>query len=269
MNARVRVIVEKEWAELIRRRSMVLLMTALPAALLMVAFAAALVVPVLMGDDVFEDQDLVRVFAVVREHAPDLAALGPKTVFQVMLLRQILVLLLLVPIFVAMSVAAYGIVGEKVNRSLEPLLATPITTAELLLGKSLAAVIPGIALAWALFALLALGVALFAAPGVFGQVLNATALCIILLLCPLIGLLAFSVVIITSARSSDPRAAQQIGAVVVVPLISVIAGQMSGFFLLTPLLAIAAAAVLAVIDFFVLKAGVALFQRETILTRWK
>jgi len=36
------------------------------------------------------------------------------------------------------AIAAYSIVGEKVEKSLEPLLATPTTDSEILLGKSIA-----------------------------------------------------------------------------------------------------------------------------------
>ena len=40
------------------------------------------------------------------------------------------------------AIASYSIVGEKVEKSLEPLLATPTTDGELLLGKSIAAFLP-------------------------------------------------------------------------------------------------------------------------------
>jgi ABC-2 type transport system permease protein len=43
------------------------------------------------------------------------------------------------------GIASYSIVGEKVEKSLEPLLATPTTDGEILLGKSIAAFIPPIA----------------------------------------------------------------------------------------------------------------------------
>src|SRR3989442_4113341 len=41
-------------------------------------------------------------------------------------------------------IASYSLVGEKVERSLEPLLATPITDGELLVGKGIAAFLPPI-----------------------------------------------------------------------------------------------------------------------------
>jgi ABC-type Na+ efflux pump permease subunit len=43
------------------------------------------------------------------------------------------------------AIASYSLVGEKVEKSLEPLLATPTTDGEILLGKSIAAFLPPMA----------------------------------------------------------------------------------------------------------------------------
>ena len=58
---------------------------------------------------------------------------------QLFLFQQFLMLFLLTPITGAMALAAHAIVGEKQARTLEPLLATPITTFELLAAKVLGA----------------------------------------------------------------------------------------------------------------------------------
>ena len=50
--------------------------------------------------------------------------------------------LILIAAILPSIIASYSFVGEKVEKSLEPLLATPTTDGELLLGKSLAAFIP-------------------------------------------------------------------------------------------------------------------------------
>ena len=42
------------------------------------------------------------------------------------------------------GIASYSLVGEKVQKSLEPLLATPTTDEEILVGKSIAAFLPAI-----------------------------------------------------------------------------------------------------------------------------
>src|SRR6202044_1590593 len=47
------------------------------------------------------------------------------------------------------SIASYSLVGEKVERSLEPLLATPATDGEILLGKAVAALVPPLVAMWA------------------------------------------------------------------------------------------------------------------------
>ena len=44
-----------------------------------------------------------------------------------------------------MSVAAHSVIGEKQARTLEPLLATPLKTSELLAAKVISAAIPGVA----------------------------------------------------------------------------------------------------------------------------
>ena len=63
----------------------------------------------------------------------------------------------MMPLMVPVTIAAYSIVGEKVTRSLEPLLATPISTTKLLLGKGLAAALPGIVTAWISYGLFLIG----------------------------------------------------------------------------------------------------------------
>ena len=46
------------------------------------------------------------------------------------------------------AIASYSLVGEKVERSLEPLLATPATDGEILLGKGIAAFVPPLVAIW-------------------------------------------------------------------------------------------------------------------------
>ena len=58
------------------------------------------------------------------------------------LLNFVLIIFIVVPATLPTIIATYSIVGEKNNRSLEPLLATPITDGELLAGKILSSFIP-------------------------------------------------------------------------------------------------------------------------------
>ncbi len=72
-----------------------------------------------------------------------------------------------------------------------------------------------------------------------------------------------------SSRVNDPRAAEQLGMVVIIPVIALILGQVAGVITVSSALALGMAAVLLVVDLALLALAVRLFDRETILTRWK
>jgi ABC-2 type transport system permease protein len=269
MNKRVRILLKKEWLELKGRRGLLLTSLLGPLFFLIIPFALVILLPLAMGERAYNDPDLERALELVRQSAPALAHLEQKELFQVLFLRQFIVFSLLVPVMSSMTIATHSIIGEKTARSLEPLLATPITTWELLLGKCLAAAIPAILITWAFFVVYALGVLALGSGAVLEHVINATALCIVLVLAPTLVVLALSLAVITSSRSTDARSAQQIAVVIILPLVGLFIMQLVGLLALTPALVILGSGVVAVIDLFVLRAGISLFERETILTRWK
>jgi len=75
---------------------------------------------------------------------PGVAQLPGEEQLLVLLLNQFNFFLLLIPTMIAISVATFSIVDEKLSGTLEALLATPVKTWELLLGKALAGAIPAL-----------------------------------------------------------------------------------------------------------------------------
>ena len=71
-----------------------------------------------------------------------------------------------IPALVPALLAAYSIVGERQQGTLEPVLITPITREELVLGKALAVFVPSVVVAYLVFGICIALVALFGAPGV-------------------------------------------------------------------------------------------------------
>ena len=61
-------------------------------------------------------------------------------------------LLLITPVLIPAVLAAYSVVGEREQGTLEPLLTTPVRREELLLGKALGVVVPTVAIAYLVFA---------------------------------------------------------------------------------------------------------------------
>jgi ABC-type Na+ efflux pump permease subunit len=169
------------------------------------------------------------------------------------------------------TIAAYSIVGEKVEKTLEPLLATPTTDNEILLGKSIAAFIPPILSIWA-------GASIFMATtdyllykGGLGYYYfpNWNAGVMLLLLAPLAAILSIEVAVIASSRVSDVRGANQIAGLMFIPFVAFFFAGADGIISLSigNLLIFATVVLIAdVILFFLSKST---FKREEILTKWK
>ena len=72
-----------------------------------------------------------------------------------------------------------------------------------------------------------------------------------------------------SARVNDPRVAQQIGGVVIVPVVGLVLVQATGTLLVGPLGYLLLSVVVLAVSLEGLRVGVRLFDREAILTRWR
>ncbi|HEY3272549.1 MAG TPA: ABC transporter permease, partial [Methanocella sp.] len=196
-------------------------------------------------------------------------SLTPKQAMISFLVQSNLPFYLLMPGVMPTLIAAYSIAGEKKNDTLEPMLATPVRTTDVLLGKTLAAVVPSVLITWASFVIYALLVNSFTS-GIFDSPVLPNALWAITLLVtgPLLAVLAVYVSILVSARLSDVRAAQQVSAVLVVPIMGLFVLQLFGMVTLSVSALLAVSAGLLILDVILIRLGSAVFQREEILTKW-
>jgi ABC-2 type transport system permease protein len=266
--ARVRALLVKELAELRRNR-----MAMLPVVLLSVFTVAlplliAVAMPALTGSSLASDPEFLRL--AQRGGIPlEVPTLSGEGAVQAFVFQQFLMLQLLIPVTGAMAFAGYSLVGEKQGRTLEPLLATPITTAELLAAKGLGALLPSLGLMVATTTVYAVSIGAFGQPGVLGVVVNVRSALLVLGLGPLAALVALQIAVLVSSRVNDPRTAQQFGALLILPLTGIFVMQFNGLVPLTTPVLLVLLAVLTVIWLVLVALGVALFERETILTRWK
>ena len=258
----VLVILRKEWLELRQERALLLSIVLLPLLLTL------LPIGVLYTLGLVPNADLEGMGAVLVD--PVLQQLEGAAQAQALVGQQFGVLFLLLPFFIPTVIAAYSVVGEKTRHTLEPLLATPVSTFQLLSGKGLAALLPTLVITWVCGILYVRGMALVVlSPAVFLASVSPTWLLILLLLGPLLAAIAVALSVAISSRVNDPRTAQQLSGVVVVPLIAVIDAQLAGLLVLSPRLVVAAALVLLLVAAAATRFAMRQFQREVILTRWK
>ena len=253
-------VVRRELLEIRRNRPLLLAIVIPPLFLVAVPVLAAVFGP---------KQTLPpQVLATVVASRPEWAAFSPTQVNNAFAIQQMLIFFLLMPASIPLAIASYSIVGEKQTRSLEAVIAAPISTDELLVGKALAAIAPAVLTVWLAYGALVGVAALVLGPELGRIVLDPTWLAAVFALGPAIGLVSIVAGIAISSRVNDPRAAQQIGTVVILPLVGFAVLQLQSGRLFTVSDYLTAAAVAGVIGIVGLRIAARLFGRETILTRW-
>lgn len=263
MKTKIITIIDKEWAEVFKNKLVFFSVVFMP--LLFVA----LPILTLWGMNAL-GQDASSISSGGGDFFGDFCqGLNEFDCGQAYMLSIYALLFMILPLMIPVTIAAYSIVGEKTTRSLEPLLATPISTKELIAGKALAAVLPAIVATWLAFAVFLVSSWFMVSSEVFQVGIQPYWLTAVLLVGPLLSLFAVAIAMMISSRVTDPRAAEQLAGFVVLPIILILVGQSLGLFLINGELVLVLAAVLIVLDVILLALTVKIFQRETILTRWK
>ena len=230
---RVRAVVRKELREYRRNRSLIWSMAIFPL--------------------IFCIQPLIAVFRLPASASGQLTN------------EHVLLYLLGIPALVPVFLAAYAVVGERQQSTLEPVLTTPIEREELLLGKAIAAVLPSLVVAYGVFFLFLACIELLAQPGIAAAVIQAPDLLAQVLFTPLLAMWSIWVGIAISARSSDIRVAQQLGVLASLPAVFLVVLVALNFIPPTLGLAVGLAVVLLVLDGLGWRITSRLFDRERLV----
>jgi ABC-2 type transport system permease protein len=186
------------------------------------------------------------------------------------IIKQFIIFLLLIPAMIPSLIAPTTIVLEKDSNTLEPLLATPIKTQELLLGKTLSAMIPAFVVSTIDFIMITIVVDIISYIKLGVTPLPTLEWVIAaFILSPVLSFIITIVSIMVSSRTTDIRSAQGIGSVIIFPIYAIIGLQIGGIFMLNFRYLLIACLVLILICPLLLRLAIKLFDRENILTRWK
>lgn len=265
-NTRIWHLIRKEWSEIFKNRMVLFIVIFLP---LLFAVMPLIILNGMGGADSGLDLD-AAMSGVPQEFANLCGNLQGLECAQFFIITQFLALFLMIPIMIPITIASYSIVGEKRTRTLEPLLATPISTIELLAGKSLSAIIPALLATFAAYFIFVIGtILLIANPVVTAKLFSPLWLLAIFGVGPLLALAGVSLAVMVSSRVNDPRAAEQISSLVILPVLGLFISQSIGLFQLNEIIMVWIALGFIILDAGLLYFAVQLFQRETILTRWK
>jgi ABC-2 type transport system permease protein len=260
---RIRTLIDKEWAEAFKNRMVLGTVVGLPLIFMLIPLFQLAVMR-----DVSASKMTNMPPGIMTQC--QLQNFGQAECLQGFLVNEFLLLFLLIPLAVPVTIASYSIVGEKSTRSLEPLLATPTSTTEIIVGKGLASAIPAIGATWLAFFVFLIGARFFVVSDrVYALFMNPMWAVAMFIVAPLMTVFAVNIAIIISSRVNDPRAAEQIGMLVMLPILMIFFGSIFGLFTLTTTSMLAFGALTLLVDIGLVILGVKLFQRETILTQWK
>ena len=257
----VRAVCVREWREALSNKLLVG-MTLLPPLVILaagiVAVAAAAVNPP-------SERDVQALYAA----APAVQGLDPKEAVQGFIATYFLILFMLIPTVVPLTMAIYSVIGEKASRTLEPLLAAPVGVGELLFAKSLASTIPSVIVTWIAYAIYLTSVSSLGSQAAVNAVTAPRWILAIVVMVPLLTLLSVNLGILISTRVNDVRVAQQIGGLVVVPVVGIGIAQVTGQVVLNNDSFIRFSLLLIAADVAVFLLARLAFQRENILVRWR
>ena len=266
---RVTALARKDASELMRNPGAVIPPILMVFASLFPLFLIIYIVPMLMGETLEQSGEFAEDAANAVGRIPELAGLSGGALVQAFLFHQFSLLLLLVPIVSATALATHAVIGEKQSKALEPLLATPISTVELLAAKTLTPFAFALVLTWIAVALEVAGVVALGGAGVWRAIVGPRLLLLFGLLGPLVVLASLQVSVIVSSRSADPRSAQQMTALLILPITVVFVAQLMGLLIVGPAAILLGALGCLVLNAVLAWVGVQVFQRESILTRWR
>jgi len=253
-------IFKKEIKEIIKNKNIWA-----PTLIVSLVFSIFLPVGIMLFADFTDDPGVVDFVAKIFGEGIDVqvAMVG-------FMVKQFTIFLLLIPAMVPSLIAPASVILEKDSRTLEPLLATPIKTSELLLGKTLTSLIPSFAISTVNFIVLSINIDILAYVKLgLIPLPNVEWLVTAFILSPTISFIITILSIIFSSKTTDIRSAQGIGSTIILPIYLLIGLQIAGLFLINYIYLLAGCVVLILICPLLLKLAVKVFDRENILTKWK
>jgi ABC-2 type transport system permease protein len=268
---KVMLVFRKDWWEISRNWQVLLPILVVPILFTVALPAALIAMPELVNVPMTSTGQITE---LIVEKLPvavqsQLSGLSETQVMiYVMVLYFFAPLFLIIPLMASSVISSDSFAGEKERRTIEALLATPITDGELFMGKVLVSFVPSMMVTVISFLLYTLTVDILAYD-MFGRLLlpNLGWMMLIFGLAPTIALASIGLTVMISSRVKGFREAQQISVVLIVPILMLLFAQAFGALIFGPVVIGALIAVFAVVDLLLFRLGVRLFRRDEILSQ--
>ncbi len=265
---KVLLVFRKDWKEISRNWQVMTPILIVPLLFTVAIPAVAILFPGLMTPSTTALLDLMLENLPGNIQSQLLGMSEDQVMIFVMLLYYFAPFFLIIPVMASSVIASDSFAGEKERKTIEALLATPMTDGELLLGKILVSFVPSMLITGSSFLLYCATVDLLTYE-MFGRLLlpNPEWVLLIFGLAPTVALAGIGLTVMISARVKGFREAQQISALLVVPILIMFFAQASGVMIFGYLMVGALTLVFILVDILLFRLAVKIFQREKLLSQ--
>ncbi|ODM27860.1 ABC transporter permease subunit [Acetivibrio mesophilus] len=261
MKAVQKAIIYKDIKEIISNKQTLVPMIVVPL-IIMVVLPAGLMVAAAYGEGTLNGMDeiikIIKDTFIYENESQLIVELAVNYMFPN--------LFLLIPIMASSIIAASSFVGEKERKTMESLLYTPMSIKQLFTAKVIGTAIPAYIISLMCFVVFGIIVNI-GGWFYFGRLIfpNLKWIILVLWVTPAVTILAIAIMVIVSAKAETFQDAQQMSGFIVVPVILLFVGQVSGLFMLNTLILLAAGAVLYVADYILIKVASGKFMPEKLV----
>ncbi len=261
------LVFQKDWAEVRQSKQLLIPIIALPLVIEVILPTMSIQVPALFGGMSLASQG--GGLPLPPQFSSLASTMTSQQAFVYLMSTVIFApFMLLVPLLVSSIISSDSFAGEKERKTIEGLLATPLSDTELLVGKILGALIPALAATWISGMIYMIVTDALDYP-LFGYLILPNLFWIIILfgLAPTFALAAIGLSVIISSRVNGTREAQQLTGILVIPIIILMLGEISGVLTLGLAGLIGILFSVVALDYIVLRLGLRLFNRERIISK--
>jgi ABC-type Na+ efflux pump permease subunit len=252
MNRSEIALINKDINEIRSSKQVIIPMTVVPIVLTVIIPLAILIGANYVGND---SSMLTKMAPLIKKLPSEYTTYTPaQLLIKLMINFMFPSYFLIIPIMCSGVIGASSFVGEKEHKTMESLLYTPISMEQLLRAKILGVFVPSYIVT--LISFIFIGI-IFNVGGFiyFGGLIfpDIKWLIIILWISPAINLLSLILTVMVSAKSETFQEAQQVSGLLVIPVILILVGQMTGVLLLNNLVMFIAGGILLTLDYILIK----------------
>jgi ABC-type Na+ efflux pump permease subunit len=259
-------LTRKELQESIKSKEVLWVIILMPLTFAIVLPATIPLVSALTPIDAFPEQEFENFPALISDW-DTLDDRGRFLVFYTMIFFETFLLL---PMILPMVIAADTIAGERERKTIEALIATPLSTGEILLGKLMTTMIPSTLITW-FSGIVFMVISDLSLYWEINRLVFPNTMSLVLLfgLSPFFSLIVTQTMIIVSTRASGMREAQQIGSLVILPLYSFVLGESALLLLASIYWTLGTSLLLLICTIILLLINLKIFSRDYMISSIK